>query len=415
MEYIILTICLLLIVGVGIYIILKHHTKVIKPPTNSENYLVSSKQNLVVKFEELSSSTKIDKSRLVEIKDKKLVQRMIDIVPNTSLALQNTTQAQNIKSISEQLYFVKLPAGETLVNSNTNGAFRAFSRGDKGRIQHNADLSKANEAVDKIATANLVNAGYNLASAIVGQHYMAEIDAKLETINTSISKISAFQENEYKSRVCALIAEIQELTKFQVEIIENEENRKQRLTSLHSLRHECMILLGQATATIQDIVKNESFEYKEYEERIVQTHYWYQYQNALSEILFQMSELMHALYLGTASKSHCHEICNMYYKQVYDCQSKLQLWHHTHEDKFAIDTGSIKRKRMGLEGIIFKLPAYLISEDLKYKSISESTAKMIESQKSDINSISQVNDIDLFQEDVDVIAKDGKLYYLPPN
>lgn len=44
--------------------------------------MVSQSTDLIPKFEELSLATKIDESKLIEIKDTKLTQRFVDHVPN---------------------------------------------------------------------------------------------------------------------------------------------------------------------------------------------------------------------------------------------------------------------------------------------------------------------------------------------
>ena len=57
------------------------------------------------------------------------------------------------------------------------------------------------------------------------------------------------------------------------------------------------------------------------------------------------------------------------------------------------------------------IPA-LFNDNLHYKSVSESTASMI-SKQSERQQIVQQDESDLFAEDVRLVAKDGKLFYLP--
>ena len=59
------------------------------------------------------------------------------------------------------------------------------------------------------------------------------------------------------------------------------------------------------------------------------------------------------------------------------------------------------------------IPA-IFNNDLNYKGISKRTATMISLQSHAIAEVKPDAGSDFFQEDVELIAKDGKLYYLPP-
>lgn len=95
-----------------------------------------------------------------------------------------------------------------------------------------------------LATMNVANAAMGVASMVVGQYYMTQINDQLEGIFDGISKIADFQDNEYKSKVFALVAEVQKISTFQLETMENDELRNRELTHLKNLEHECAQLLG---------------------------------------------------------------------------------------------------------------------------------------------------------------------------
>ena len=60
------------------------------------------------------------------------------------------------------------------------------------------------------------------------------------------------------------------------------------------------------------------------------------------------------------------------------------------------------------------IPA-LFNDDLHYKNISGSTVSMISNQSTGETIIAPEDGPDLFREDVQLIAKDGKVFYLPQN
>ena len=66
---------------------------------------------------------------------------------------------------------------------------------------------------------------------------------------------------------------------------------------------------------------------------------------------------------------------------------------------------------MGFDGVIHWIPG-LFKDDFNFCAISETTKTMIEEQTSDYNVASQAED-NLFDKDVKIISKDGKIYYLP--
>lgn len=89
---------------------------------------------------------------------------------------------------------------------------------------------------------------------------------------------------------------------------------------------------------------------------------------------------------------------------------KLNKWHEEAIKKFEIELKENRRKRQGVEKIVFKLPS-LIKEDWGYRKVDSKTVKMINSQSS-IQS-KEINRQDPFNEDVFLIRKDDKTYYLP--
>lgn len=83
--------------------------------------------------------------------------------------------------------------------------------------------------------ANTASAAMGVAAMVVGQYYMEQINNQLGEINDGISKISDFQDNEYRSRVFSLITHVKEIAKFQVEILENNDLIYGKITQLDRL------------------------------------------------------------------------------------------------------------------------------------------------------------------------------------
>lgn len=90
----------------------------------------------------------------------------------------------------------------------------------------------------------------------------------------------------------------------------------------------------------------------------------------------------------------------------------LTGWHQTSVNRLGIDMNKIRRKRAGFDGVIHFIPG-LFNDDLNFRAIDEKTVGMIAVQAS-VQSIEHPqNTTDLYAEDVQLISKDGKIYYLP--
>lgn len=141
-------------------------------------------------------------------------------------------------------------------------------------------------------------------------------------------------------------------------------------------------------------------------------HIWYIYQKTLLEILYKITELKNILYLGKISKEQLSYILEDYTKQVMNVHQLLILWHEKIAQKLKIDIEMSRRKRTGVDGVVHWIPG-LFKNDFNFCSISKESITMIEEQSSSYNPIEQYDYREIFNKDVKVISKDGKLYYLP--
>lgn len=165
------------------------------------------KNELIIHVDMLPVETiEDDDSKLVEITDKKVLAHVNKLFPEL-LQVGNT-----VKSLAKDkiVYRVILPAGAKLANSkDLDGAFRGIYRGVNG-IQGHANLVP-------VEVQNLgvpISTGMAVASMVVGQYYMTQINTELRNISNGIDKISDFQDNEYMSRVFSLIEHVKKISEF---------------------------------------------------------------------------------------------------------------------------------------------------------------------------------------------------------
>ena len=430
MRYVVVGICIVavaVIVALLIYSYRKKKTNFPKGENNSDsgNGAMIAKQTselsqpdqrldeLVIQMEMLPAEAISDESKLVEITDSKVLARVNNLVPGLAQAgIAGSNAVQAAKAGNEVLYRAIIPAGAKLTNSQAmEGAVRGFYRGADG-IQGHANLVAVQAQNGTAVVANTAAAAMGVASMVVGQYYMTQINAELGEISDGISKISDFQDNEFRSRVFSLVAHVKKIADFQVEIIENDELRLSKIAQLDSLEEECTQLLGQANLTLAGYAKKNDLDYTAYEKELKEAQNWYMYQNALLDVLHKISDLRYTLHKGAVSREQCIALLPTYTKQVEDTQALLTGWHQTSVNRLGIDTDEIRRKRAGFDGVIHFIPG-LFNDDLNFRAIDEKTVDMITVQAS-VKSIEHPQDTsDLYAEDVQLISKDGKIYYLP--
>ena len=397
---------------------------------------------LSIPVELLPSTAQIDENSLVEITDRSVVARITQALPAiaevasrtltanaTNAALQQTAKAanvavQNANKILQggDVYRAVLSPGAKLVNSrNMEGAFRGFARGAKD-IQESANLvpvaaQKASEVVPvSIAkgakVANVAANVMNVASLVVGQYYMSIIDSKLETLTKSISKISDFQDREFKSRILSVISLVGEISQFSTEILEDDNQRKLKLIALEGIKATASELLGQINISIVDITqKNPMPDYKEYESAVEELRTLVEFQNVLVTVLEEISKLTYLLGKGTISIEQSYVLYNKYTALSVQTRTLLSQWHNKQVEALRIDLSKERVAKAGVEAMI-SIPLGWIDEKHNYKAIRKTIANEISSQTNRaLCNTEQPKDV--YAKDVEIIIKDGKYYYLP--
>lgn len=414
MEYVFASIGIVIIIALAIVIFIRATKKKSVEalpsvaPLSNENML----QEMPIRLETLSIDCVLDETALVEITDNKVVARVCDLVPEL-VQVGNSIKdvAQAVQQKGQVLYKAVIPAGAKLADSkDMSGAVRGIYHDAKGIAGH-ADLvpqaQKGGEVVKNTAAA-----AANVAAMVVGQYYMSKIDAELSAISDGISQISDFQNNEYHSKIFSLASHIKKITDFQVEILENEELRLSKITQLDDLEEKCTQLLAQANLTLTNYAQRSNIDYAAYEKDLPEVQKWCMYQNTLLELLCKISDLKYALHLGAVSRELCSTLLPTYLLQTKEAKMQLASWHKETAERLEIDAAETRRKRDGLDGALHFIPG-LFNDDFNFRTISQSTVQLIQAQ-SDVSATTyEQSTSDLYSEDVQLIVKDGKLYYLP--
>lgn len=422
MEYVIIGVCIVAAIAVGVVLYVKNKQSkdesentavVVSKSSNGELQTSEVANELVIQMELLPAEAIPDETKLVEITDSKVLAHVNNLVPGLAQAgnaVNNAAQAA--KANGEVLYRAIIPAGAKLTDSKAmEGAVRGIYHGADG-IKGHANLVAVEAQKGTAVVANTAAAAMGVASMVVGQYYMTQINAELGVISDGISQIQDFQDNEYRSRVFSLVAHVKKIADFHTEILENDELRLSKISQLDSLEEECTQLLGQANLTLAGFAKKSDLDYEGYEKALGNAQDWFMYQQSLIDVLYKISDLRYALHLGAVSREQCIALLPTYSKQVSDTQARLTAWHEGIAERLRIETDESRRKRVGFDGVIHFIPG-LFNDDLNFRGIEERTVSMITAQKTGHGDAHKMDKSELYAEDVQLISKDGKIYYLP--
>ena len=265
--------------------------------------------------------------------------------------------------------------------------------------------------MDKIAAMNIANAAMGAASLVVGQYYMKQINEGLATVNAGIAQINDFQDAEYKSKVLTLMTQVKRMSDFKAEIMENADIRKEEISRLQLLEKECMELLSQANLMVDQLSNGNHTSFDSYSKKVSEITKWQQFQVGLNDILYMISDLNYVLHLGAMSKEQAYAGYDSMFDQTDKAISKLKKWHLVHNKKFGINTDQAIFERKGLDAIIHK-PLGLINSHFNYKQMKKHEVIGIRNQMNSQIENRMETLRDPFNEDVKVVIKDGKLFYL---
>lgn len=371
-----------------------------------------SKNEIVVKLDEHPALTEQEQFNLIEIEDKNVISRIMSAVPDAAKVVANSAVAvEGLQLAKNGVYMAKLPSGAQLVKSQEmQGAVRGFFKSGS-TIKGQANFLSVDGTMKKIAQMNFANVAMGAASMVVGQYYMKQINTELLAVNNGISKLTDFQDNEYKSKVLALTMQVKRIADYKTEIIENAELRKEEILRLQIMEKDCMELLAQANLSVEQLCGQEFASYDSYCNKVSEIAKWQQYQKALIELMYMIADLNYVLHLGAMSQEQAYVTYTSMYNQTSKMIERLHKWHTIHTKKFGVDVDRAVLERKGLDAILHK-PLGLIDEVHNFKKMSKKEVVNIRNQ---INT--QVENRlkatrDLFDEDVRVVFKDGKIFYL---
>ena len=181
----------------------------------------------------------------------------------------------------------------------------------------------------------LIDAGFTSIETV------RSTDKGFFTKSGQIKGITDFQDAEFKSRVITLIDQIEKVSEFQMEVMENEELRDKELDRLYQMEETCIQLLNQAGLLIESTAEKTAKDYKEYEQEVYKVQRWYLCQKILIEALGEIVRLKYVLHNGNASREYCMGDYAGCVENVRSSRERLTEWHEKCMEEFDIDMDEV--------------------------------------------------------------------------
>lgn len=124
----------------------------------------------------------------------------------------------------------------------------------------------------------------------------------------------------------------------------------------------------------------------------------------------EISKLIYFLGKGEVSTEMSYSTFNLYLEQSTRTRNRLLEWHNKHLDSLGIDMPQNRIRRRGLEGVMAEVPA-VIDKKWKYKTLQSGLVEKISSQTM-TNQLLLDKPKDIYDQDVQIVIKEGKYFYL---
>ena len=334
-----------------------------------------SSDSALIPVTRLPSNYHADPTKMIAITDQRIIARITDAIPDLAQAgLQAQTAA---RYGGKALFEAILPPGADLKPHLKAGKDMFYGAGKA------ADGKSIMPDFHKLGTINgatqLAAAAMNVASLVVGQYYMSQIDGELKAIKGTIQQLLNLQMDEYRSSIQTLIHQVNKITDHQAEVLMNDDLRNRILFTLDGCERKCDQLLEQANQALLRLSQTQSTEYSEYEQQVKEAAEWYAYQQILLNLQYQIGNLAYTLMFGTVSQEFCFSSYSTSLSSAQTACAGLCAWHEAQINSFGIDIHELTRKRKGFDALLHTIPS-LINRKLEQRSIDEEIACMMQTQ-----------------------------------
>lgn len=262
--------------------------------------------------------------------------------------------------------------------------------------------------------ANLTASAMNVASMVVGQYYMAQIDDKLGSIQDDISDIKNFINNDRISRIQQLFVNVSVIIKHQDEISTNDAITDKELQKIYDYEEEAGKILAHVNKDISDIIgKDSAKDFTDYKKNTENLDKLLKEQEVLIKVMNQISSLKYILYHGSASTEYCYSRFNIALNQSSVVKEQIKTYQNKETKAIEVDLEKARyRKSYFLDNVVQPV-LRVIDDNMNYINLEEALLNKIRKQVN--NEELQAIELNVYEEDTKLLIQDGKVYFNPTN
>lgn len=310
-------------------------------------------------------------------------------------------------------YQVIMQSGQSLMHSkNGENLYKGITQaaGHRG-IAGSADLKPINSTVSELATKTGAVAGVmSVASMVVGQYYMTEINGKLESISESIDDIKNFQKTELLAQISTVVRESRQLSVYNDEIMESASERQLARHRASDFEEKSGELLDQINSLIRlELVPSGKFsEYERHTRGLVPL---LSSQQVLVATLRELSRLTVVLSRSEVSP----ERAGATYKELVASSEKVRdnvvEWHSKETDVWHVNLARESRTKTGIKRVMSQ-PLTIVNPELAYQHVPSEFIKQVQTQSSMRQP--ELPEMTGYQVPVELLIKNNQVYYRVP-
>ena len=342
--------------------------------------------------------------------------RLLSTISQTLPAASSVTSAlasEIAEKAGSGAYQVIMQSGQSLMHSkNGENLYKGITQaaGHRG-IAGSADLKPINSTASELAAKTGAVAGVmSVASMVVGQYYMTEINGKLESISESIDDIKNFQKTELLAQISTVVRESRQLSVYNDEIMESASERQLARHRASDFEEKSGELLDQINSLIRlELVP--SGEFSEYERHTRGLVPLLSSQQVLVATLRELSRLTVVLSRSEVSP----ERAGATYKELVASSEKVRdnvvEWHSKETDVWHVNLARESRAKTGIEKVV-SLPLTLVNPELAYQHVPSEFVKQVHTQSS--TRLPELPEMTGYQVPVNLLIQNNQVYYRVP-
>lgn len=343
-------------------------------------------------------------------------ERLLSTISQTLPATFSVTSAlasEVAEKAGSGAYQVIMQSGQSLMHSkNGENLYKGTTQaaGHRG-IAGSADLKPINSTASELAAKTGAVAGVMaVASMVVGQYYMTEIDGKLESISESIDDIKNFQKTELLAQISTVVRESRQLSVYNDEIMESASERQLARHRASDFEEKSGELLDQINSLIRlELVPSGKFsEYERHTRGLVPL---LSSQQVLVATLRELSRLTVVLSRSEVSP----ERAGATYKELVASSEKVRdnvvEWHSKETDVWHVNLARESRAKTGIKKVVSQ-PLTLVNPELAYQHVPSEFIKQVQTQSSMRQP--ELPEMTGYQVPVDLLIQNNQVYYRAP-